>query len=285
MIKCGIDIGGTGIKFGIFNDLELVKEFSIPTTKKLEEFCQNIANAIKENYDYKKIEKYIIAIPGAIKDDVVIYAPNTNIVGLNLRKELKALLGEATYIIENDANLAALAEARLTNTKNLVLLTLGTGLGGGIVINNEIYNMNGFAGEVGHIKVNFSKDARQCGCSKRGCAETYVSAGGLVYDYNRRHNTKISAKDFFTKVDAKEEDAIEDLKSYARYLGLVISQITQVLAIDDVRFAGGVSLAADYFLDDVIKAYKEYSIIPLANIKISQAKLKNEAGIYSAKYL
>ena len=285
MIKCGIDIGGTGVKFGIFDNEKLIKDFSIKTPKIKEEFTKLVAQAIKENYDYKKIEKYVIAIPGAVKNDTVIHAPNTNIVGINLKKDLSLLLENQNFIIENDANLAALAEARFTKTKNLLLLTLGTRIGGGIIIDDKIYSMNGFGGEVGHMKIDFSPNARLCGCGKRGCAETYGSAGGLVKSYNERHNTNFSAKELVDLARAGDKEALDELNLYGKRLGLLVANITQVLDIDDIRFAGGVSLAFDLFKDSLIKAYKENVITPVENYSISQAKLKNSAGIFSAAYL
>ncbi|MGM9971987.1 MAG: ROK family protein [Anaeroplasmataceae bacterium] len=286
MIKCGIDIGGTNIKFGFFDeDNNLILFKKIKTSKNIDEIIPSIITTITRSYKPSDIIGYTVAIPGVIKDDIVIYAPNTNIVGLNIYKELSTELSNNNIIVENDANLAALAESRYTNTKDLVLITLGTGMGGGIVIDNKLYNNNGFAGEIGHIKVDFKMDARVCGCGKKGCAEAYCSAKNIVLDYNKKHNTNINSYELFKLAHKNDYDAISAINYASRKLAIAISNICATLAIKDIRIAGGLSNGKDDLLKRVRRYFLEYALPNLSDTKITVASLGSEAGIYACKYL
>lgn len=286
MIKCGIDLGGTNIKFGFFKGNILINNFSVKTPKESELIVETIINNIKNNYDLKEIEKYSVCIPGVINNDIVVLAPNTNIVGLNLSKILKDGLENNNIIIENDANLAALAEARATKTRDLVLITLGTGVGGGIVINNELYNKNGFAGEIGHMKVEFGPFARKCACGCYGCVECYCSAKNMPIEYNIKNHTRLNSKQLFDLYEKNNKDAIKNVEHFARYLGILIANINQVLAINEFRIGGGLSHASNLFLD---KVYKYYKMNVINNLKetcnIRRAKLDSSAGIYAVLYI
>lgn len=286
MIKCGIDLGGTNIKFGFFKNDELIFNTSIKTPKEDGEIVDAIVNLVKLNYDLKEIEKYTVCIPGVIDNNIVVLAPNTNIKGLNLYELLSRGLENKNILIENDANLAALAEARATNTKDLVLITLGTGVGGGLVINNELYNKNGFAGEIGHMKVEFGAFARRCGCGSYGCAECYCSAKNMPLEYNMLKHTKLNSKQLFDLYQKKDPLAVRNVEHFARYLGILIANINQLLAINEFRIGGGLSHATNLFID---KVYKYYKINVIQNLKdtchISKAKLNSSAGIYAVLYV
>ena len=284
MIRCGIDIGGTNIKFGFFNDEKLFYDFSIKTPE--DNIAEETVKAIKSKKNSELIERYVVCIPGEILNDVVVFAPNTNIVGVNLYKILSEGLNCKDIIIENDANLAALAEARATKTNDLVLITLGTGLGGGIVIDNKLYNKNAFAGEIGHIKVEFGPHARYCTCGGYGCVEAYCSAKNMPYEYNRKHHTEFNSKQIFDLYKENDPDAIKCVEHFSRYLGILIADINQVLCINEFRIGGGLSNVGDLFLDKVMKYYQMNAIPSLKNsCKIETAKLASKAGIYAALYI
>ncbi len=286
MIKCGIDLGGTNIKFGFFNDQELVYNTSIKTPKESNQIVESIIEVVKQNYSLKEIEKYSVCIPGVIVNNIVVLAPNTNIKGLNLYELLSCGLENKNIVIENDANLAALAEARATNSSNLVLITLGTGVGGGIVIDNKLYNKNGFAGEIGHMKVEFGPYARKCACGSYGCAECYCSAKNMPAEYNYLHHKKLNSKQLFDLYKKKDVDAIKNVEHFARYLGILIANINQLLCINEFRIGGGLSHATNLFIDKVYKYYK-MNVIP--NLKetcnIKKATLTSSAGIYAVLYI
>lgn len=286
MIKCGIDLGGTNIKFGFFKENELIFDASIKTPKEKNDIVNAIVNFVKTNYNLKDIEKYTICIPGVIDNNIVVLAPNTNIKGLNLYELLSERLENKNILIENDANLAALAEARATQTKDLVLITLGTGVGGGIVINNELYNKNGFAGEIGHMKVEFGTHARRCGCGAYGCVECYCSAKNIPREYNFLKHTKLNSKQLFDLYITKDPVAVKNVEHFSRYLGILIANMNQILAINEFRIGGGLSHASDLFID---KVYKYYKMNVIQNLKetchIKKAKLNSSAGIYAALYV
>lgn len=285
MIKCGIDIGGTNIKFGFFeNDIKL-KFFRIKTPKCKSDILLSIKKAIIKNYNLNEIIGYSVAIPGVIKNGVVIYAPNTDIVGIELEKELKSMLENDNIIIDNDANIQALAEARYTNTENLLLLTLGTGFGGGIIINGKLWNHNGFAGEVGHIKVHFGSKSRKCGCGKYGCVESYVSCRAIVKEYNDTTGKSVNSKQLFDLAREKDELARKCIRDCARYLAIAIADLVCTLGIKDVRIAGGLGNAGDVFLRQVRYYYPMYCLPNMEDIKIEKAKLAYEAGVHAVKYL
>lgn len=285
MIKCGIDIGGTNIKVGFFNESELFYTFQFKTPKKREEVLPTLVKEIKSKRNSEQIEKYVICIPGVVKDNVVIFAPNLNIVGINLYDELSKAFKCNNILVENDANLAALAESKASGCDNLCLITLGTGVGAGIIINGKILNLNGFTGEIGHLKVEFGPKARRCTCGRYGCAEMYVSAKNMPIEYNKNHHTRLNSKEIFDLYEQGDKDAIKCVEHFARYLGILISNCNQVLGINEFRIGGGLSLACDQFIDLVYKYYKLNSVDGLMSCNISKAYLENKAGIYAAIYL
>lgn len=286
MFKVGIDLGGTNIKFGFFDlNSNLIEKRSKKTSKIKDEIVSDIINEIKKVIKDDKVLGITLAIPGVILNDKVIYAPNTNILDLNFKEILEKEFNTKNIIIDNDANLAALAEAKLTNTKDLVLITLGTGVGGGIVIDNKIHNLNGFAGEIGHIKVDLSKNARLCGCGKKGCLEAYSSAKTIVLEFNTKANANINSVNLMHLFRNNNSLAKLTVKNSMKRLALAISNISATLGIKDFRLSGGLSNASDVIIPLVNKYYKEYALKDLEDAKIDVAKLGSEAGIYAAKYL
>jgi glucokinase len=285
MVKCGIDIGGTNIKFGFFDmNNNLILEKSIPTSQNQEEIIKDIIETVKKSYDIKDILGYSVAIPGVCENNICVYAPNTNIVGLNFYEELSIAFENQNIIIDNDANLAALAEAKLTNTKDLIMITLGTGVGGGIVIDGNIYNKNGFAGEIGHIKVNLTKYARLCGCGQKGCLEAYASARTICKTYEEKTKRQITS---FKLFDLWHKSKLCELSINigAKSLGIAIANITTTLAIKEIRISGGLINVGTEFLELIRKYYKEYCLPSLSNVNINYASLGSKAGIYACKYL
>ncbi len=285
MYKCGIDIGGTNIKFGVFENEKKVSFFKIKTPNEKNEIVPAIANEIKSRFKLSDILGYSIAIPGVLKDGVVVYAPNTNIVGLHLMEEFKNSLENNNIIIENDANLQALAEARNSKVNDLILLTIGTGLGGGIIIDGNVHNKNGYAGEIGHIKVHFGNNTRKCTCGKLGCSEAYVSCSAIVKEYNDIKGTSINSKELFDLAKQGDKLAFKCINDCAKYTAITIADIVAVLGIKTVRIAGGLSNAGEFFLRRVRAHYPKYSVKNMEDISISRASLKYEAGVYAALYV
>lgn len=285
MLKCGIDIGGTNIKIGFFEDDKKVDLIVFKTPKEHDRIISTIVDVIKRKYNPKNILGYTVAIPGVVLNDVVVFAPNTDIFGLNFKEELGRQLNNQNIIVENDANLQAMAEARATKLYDLILISIGTGLGGGIIIDGKLLNKNGFAGEIGHIKVHFGANSRMCGCGKLGCSEAYVSCKAIVKEYNEVNHTSINSKELFDLARAKDKLAIKCINDCARYLAITIATVVATTGIKEVHIAGGLSNAGEVFLRRVRYFYPKYCVRNMEDVKIKQAYLQYEAGTHAAKYL
>lgn len=285
MLKCGIDIGGTNIKIGFFEDDKKVDSIVFKTPKEHDRIISTIVDVIKRKYNPKNILGYTCAIPGVVLNDVVVFAPNTDIFGLNFKEELGRQLNNQNIIVENDANLQAMAEARATKLYDLILISIGTGLGGGIIIDGKLLNKNGFAGEIGHIKVHFGANSRMCGCGKLGCSEAYVSCKAIVKEYNEVNHTSINSKELFDLARAKDKLAIKCINDCARYLAITIATVVATTGIKEVHIAGGLSNAGEVFLRRVRYFYPKYCVRNMEDVKIKQAYLQYEAGTHAAKYL
>lgn len=285
MLKCGIDIGGTNIKIGFFENDKKVDSIVFKTPKEHDRIISTIVDVIKRKYNPKNILGYTVAIPGVVLNDVVVFAPNTDIFGLNFKEELGRQLNNQNIIVENDANLQAMAEARATKLYDLILISIGTGLGGGIIIDGKLLNKNGFAGEIGHIKVHFGANSRMCGCGKLGCSEAYVSCKAIVKEYNEVNHTSINSKELFDLARAKDKLAIKCINDCARYLAITIATVVATTGIKEVHIAGGLSNAGEVFLRRVRYFYPKYCVRNMEDVKIKQAYLQYEAGTHAAKYL
>lgn len=285
MLKCGIDIGGTNIKIDFFEDDKKVDSIVFKTPKEHDRIISTIVDVIKRKYNPKNILGYTVAIPGVVLNDVVVFAPNTDIFGLNFKEELGRQLNNQNIIVENDANLQAMAEARATKLYDLILISIGTGLGGGIIIDGKLLNKNGFAGEIGHIKVHFGANSRMCGCGKLGCSEAYVSCKAIVKEYNEVNHTSINSKELFDLARAKDKLAIKCINDCARYLAITIATVVATTGIKEVHIAGGLSNAGEVFLRRVRYFYPKYCVRNMEDVKIKQAYLQYEAGTHAAKYL
>lgn len=285
MLKCGIDIGGTNIKIGFFENDKKVDSIVFKTPKEHDRIISTIVDVIKRKYNPKNILGYTVAIPGVVLNDVVVFAPNTDIFGLNFKEELGRQLNNQNIIVENDANLQAMAESRATKLYDLILISIGTGLGGGIIIDGKLLNKNGFAGEIWHIKVHFGANSRMCGCGKLGCSEAYVSCKAIVKEYNEVNHTSINSKELFDLARAKDKLAIKCINDCARYLAITIATVVATTGIKEVHIAGGLSNAGEVFLRRVRYFYPKYCVRNMEDVKIKQAYLQYEAGTHAAKYL
>lgn len=284
MFKCGIDIGGTNIKIAFFEE-DKEQFIQIKTPKEMDEFIPLIKKTILKYHSLNEIIGYVVSIPGVVENGVVVYAPNTNILGLNIESNIKKQLQNNNVIIENDANIQAMTESRITGLNDLILLTIGTGLGGGIIIDGKLLNKNGYAGEVGHIKVHFGKNSRRCGCGKLGCVEAYVSARAIVKDYNDTKNVSINSKNLIDLAKKGDKLALKCIADCARYLSVAIADIVSVTGIKNIRIAGGLSNAGDYFIRFVRKYYPNYSVLNMEQVSIEAATYRSKTGSYAAKYI
>ena len=301
----GIDVGGTTVKMGLFTtEGELLDKWEIPTRK--EDGGAYILNDVAASVEAKLAEKNIakedvagagIGVPGPTLDTgYVSICVNLGWKDKNPANELSELLSIPVKA-GNDANVAALGEMWKGGGEgylDVVLLTLGTGVGGGIIINGEIApSHRGVGGELGHITVNPDEEAT-CNCGNHGCLERYASATGVVRiakkllaaskeESSLRTLETVTAKDVFDAAKAGDHLAVEAVEVLGKYLGLVVANVALTVDPDVFVIGGGVSKAGQVLIDVITKYYHKFAkIIGDNKAKVVLAKLGNDAGIYGA---
>lgn len=298
----GVDIGGTTVKIGIFtDDGKLLDKWEIPT--RTDEGGKYILSDIAESVEDRRVEMGIdkkdvlgvgMGVPGPVRSDgTVLRCVNLGWGIFNVEEELSKLTG---YVVKagNDANMAALGEMWQGGGKghrNIVMVTLGTGVGGGIIINGKmISGVNGAGGEIGHICVNDS-ETEKCGCGNTGCLEQYTSATGIVRSANILLNTTdkpsklrtvqyISAKEIFDAAKDGDELAASLVENHGKVLGKALAQIACVVDPEIFVIGGGVSRAGDILVDTTKKYFLEYAFHACRTTQFALATLGNDAGIY-----
>ena len=311
MYYIGIDLGGTNIAVGLVNEEgRIIAKTETPTlaSRPYPELVRDMALCICKVMDEAgatetDVQSIGIGIPGiADKDGVVIFCTNLGWRNVPLRAELQQYLNKPVYI-DNDATVAGWAEFKAgvsRNTNSSVFLTLGTGLGSGIVINGRIWaGAHGAGGELGHLIVDV--DGVPCTCGKRGCSERYCSATAIIRMAReacvdapgcaimRAVNgdpDKINAKVVFDAAKEGDTVAMQVFNRYVKYLTIVINNVISSLDPDMIILGGGVSRAGDFLLDAVKAALPEYLFYPsLGYPELRIASLGNEAGIIGAALL
>lgn len=300
----GIDLGGTTIKFGLFSITgRLLEKWHIDTNKAEQgsRIIPNIAAALKVKLDEYKIEpseiKGIgIGIPGpVINAGFVPVCVNLGWVNVSVAEELKRRTGIPVKV-ENDANAAVMGEmwqGSGKGYKNLVMLTIGTGIGGGVVINEKIVSGRfGAAGEFGHMSV-VPDETEICGCGRKGCLEQVASATGIVKEEVKllanntshsvlRNSEALTALEIFNAAKDNDPLAVQVVEKAGKYLGIAMASITSALDPDVFILGGGVSGAGQYLIDVITRHYKENVFYVSSNTEIKLATLGNDAGIYGA---
>ena len=302
----GVDIGGTTVKMGLFQeDGTVLDKWEIVTRAENEgaAILPDIAKAIAKKLAEKAIAKEEVVgvgvgVPAPVTDDGVVQkTANLGWGYKEVRKELEELTGLRAKI-GNDANVAALGEMWKgggAGNKNMVMVTLGTGVGGGIIINGNILTgTNGAGGEIGHLSVN-DEETECCGCGKKGCLEQYASATGIVRIAKQKlagfsgitvlNAETVSAKDVFDAVKAGDEAAIEVAKEFGKYLGHALANVSALVDPSIYVIGGGVSRAGEILFDYIKAPYIEKSFFANKDVKFALAELGNDAGIYGAAKL
>ena len=302
----GIDLGGTTVKMGLFHfDGELVEKWEIVTRK--EDSGEHILPDIAESVEKKMKEHHItkedvlgvgLGIPAPVSETGIVQATaNLGWGYKEVRHELAELL-KMKVTVGNDANVAALGEMWKgggMGHRNMVMVTLGTGVGGGIIINGDIVvGGHGAGGEIGHICVNYNETIK-CGCGNRGCLEQYASATGIVRLAKERleNNTDktildlndISAKTVFDAVKEKDSVAMEIATELGKYHGHALANIAAAEDPEVIVIGGGVSKAGEILLDYVSKPFAERAMFANKDCRFELARLGNDAGIYGAAKL
>lgn len=292
----GVDVGGTTVKMGLFSDTgELLEKWEIPT--RLENQGSYILADIVDSIEEKRAERggnikgIGVGIPGPVTDDgVVLKCANLGWDVFSVKNELAGLTGVGNVKVANDANVAALGEMWKGGGRgydSIVMVTLGTGVGGGIIQQGKILTgSKGAGGEIGHTKVN-PKETEICGCGNKGCLEQYASATGIVRmakeglrEDSCLTKQKITAKSVFDGAKAGDAYCLEIVEKFGEYLGLALSNVAHVIDPEAFVIGGGVSAAGQIILDVVEKYYNENSMYALKGRKFHLAELGNDAGIY-----
>lgn len=303
----GVDIGGTTVKMGLFQeDGKVIDKWEIVThtENEGEAILPEISDSIKEKMTEKSIEKSDVlgiglGIPAPITEDgVVVNTANLGWGYKEVRKEMEALTG-LKIATGNDANVAALGEMWLGGGKgyhNIIMVTLGTGVGGGVIIGEKcLVGTHGAGGEIGHIKVN-NEETEKCGCGRCGCLEMYASATGITRLANRRlakdekasslrNAEEISAKAVFDAVKEGDEIAKEVAMEFGEYLGSALANLAVVCDPEVVVIGGGVSKAGEILLDYITEPFAREAFFANKDTKFVLAQLGNDAGICGAARL
>ena len=300
----GVDIGGTTVKLGLFDiNGNVLDKWEIPTRTENggANILPDIAGSVRSKMSEKSIEKDDVAgvgvgAPGPVDGEGIIHkAVNLGWGEMNLKKELTRLLDGMRVEGGNDANVAALGEMWKgggQGYQNLVAVTLGTGVGGGVIINGKIMTgATGSGGEIGHIHVE-DHESDACGCGNYGCLEEYASATGVVRLANRKLKSsdkdsvlrqgEVSAKAVFDAVKAGDELAMEIAEQFGDYLGKGLAVIAGVINPEIFVIGGGVSKAGEVLFEYIRPTFDKTVFHACRNTKFALAILGNDAGIYGA---
>lgn len=299
----GIDIGGTTVKCGLFTVKgELLEKWEIPTRTENNgaAILPDVADTVLKKIQEKGLAKEEIAgigigVPGPVNEQgEVPGAVNLHWGYVNLVGDMEKMTGLKVKA-GNDANVAALGEMWKgggAGCQSIVMVTLGTGVGGGIINNGKIVTgAHGAGGEIGHIHVTDDVECN-CNCGNHGCLEQVTSATGITYLANRRlkkndrpsmlRGGEVNAKTVFDAVKAGDELAKEVAEEFGKYLGTALASVACVADPEVFVIGGGVSKAGQIILDYIKKYYAQYAFMTCKQAGFALAKLGNDAGIYGA---
>ena len=299
----GVDIGGTTVKMGLFEeDGKILDKWEIvtDTSEEGKAVLPNIASSIAAKISEHGLDKRDVlgigaGVPAPVNSEGIVNgSANLGWKYKEVKKELEELTGLSAYI-GNDANVAALGEMWKgggEGEKNMIMVTLGTGVGGGVIIDGKmLVGANGAGGEIGHICVNYS-EKDQCGCGNRGCLEQYASATGIVRLAKQKlgqemrstvlNKEDVTAKDVFDAVKAGDEVAQEIAVEFGRYLGYGLANLAAVVDPAVFVIGGGVSKAGEVLLSYIEKPFMERAFFANRNVRFVLAQLGNDAGICGA---
>lgn len=302
----GLDVGGTSVKVGLFlQDGTLVGKGSVPTPPIVDEAGYNaVTNGIGQvlaeaDATTAEVLGIGLAIPCPVPADGIIrMQANIQIDAPGLEAALHAFCPQAAVKFVNDANAAAMGELWTGAAKgraSLVFVTIGTGVGGGVVIDGKVVaGAFGAGGEIGHLCMNPNEE-RACGCGGKGHLEQYASATGVVSNYLAECEARgvepieltgpSDSKDVFQACREGDEVALAAMRTMADYLGRALSLVANVVDPELFLLGGGASASADVYLETLVEQYRAYAINVNADTPIEVASLGNDAGIYGAAYV
>lgn len=312
MMNIGIDVGGMTIKSGIVDEnCNIIETLIIPTEveKGFEKIAQNMVDMInnivkKAKLTLNDIDTIGVGIPGVADENGKIhFATNLYWADVDLGKILRDNFPSQKIYVENDATVACVAEysfGSIKGVKNAIMLTLGTGVGGGIIINGEKYSgSNGIGSEIGHMVINNGDNFYECSCGNNGCFETYCSALAIIkyaqklledgaYSEKLKDMKKedITAKLIFEGYEEKDELCVKVVDRFIDNLSIGIANLINIFAPEFITLGGGVANSYNLYIDELYKKVQEKIIfkkLPFA--RIVKAQLGNDAGIIGAAML
>jgi glucokinase len=291
-LYAGIDLGGTQLKYGLINEEEqVVFHHSTKTPNSIPELMELIQQLIQNlrNQNSQPLVSVGFGFPGiyAHREQRILQSPNyPSIENFDLVPALSAFI-DIPFFIDNDANMAAYGEYKMGAAKDahsLVLLTIGSGVGTGIIIEGRLWQgACGFAGELGHATVN--PDGEKCNCGSLGCLETEVSGPKIVKNFQglTRSRQTLTSKEIFLKAQAGDKAALEAFSQAGRFLGIGIAIAINVLNPEKVILGGGVMKAGDILLHSALQEARKRSYkYAFECCTIQRARLGNRAGFMGA---
>ena len=302
----GVDIGGTTVKMGLLEEEGKIVdkwEITTDTSEEGKAILPNVAASIENKMKEHGLTKEDIIGVGAgvpapvTAEGIVNGSANLGWNYKEVKKELEELTGMKACI-GNDANVAALGEMWKgggAGEMNVIMVTLGTGVGGGVIINGKVLvGANGAGGEIGHLCVNY-EEKDKCGCGNCGCLEQYASATGIVRLAKKKLGQElrptiltkedVTAKDVFDAVKAGDETAKEIAVEFGRYLGYALANLAAVLDPAVIVIGGGVPKAGGVLIPYIREPFMERAFFANRNVKFALATLGNDAGICGAAKL
>ena len=308
MLTLGIDVGGTNIRFGVFDGLVLVEETRYQTdfsgicknhapTEAWQMILQVLAEAVSATLSkHAAIQAVGIGFPGFINPQTQTLAQSPNFPGLknvNLAVDLSRII-DKKVIVENDANAAAYGEYCLLNKPEtgMIYFGLGTGVGGGLIVPSKhlmakpLVGFHGCAMEVGHIIVE--PQGRLCGCGNQGCLEQYASASGVAISYTIQNSTKqkLTAQQIAELARVGDKDAQAAYNKAGEALAIALAHVLKVVDVPNVVIGGGMSGAWD-LMQNAFNARLEADLIPVlrGKVKVNISKSGDQAGMLGAALL
>ena len=308
----GVDLGGTNLKLGAIHETgELLEQVLLPSNTKagrddvVERLCKAIMELARRWEKQHQLAGIGVGIAGImrLKEGVVIAAPNLpGWEGFPIRNQIQKEL-KAPFVLENDANAAALGEKWLgaaQEIENFAFLTLGTGIGGGLILNGKIWHgMSGMAGELGHV--NIRPEGRLCNCGSHGCLESYSSGTAVVKSVKElvesgrasqklrslvESNKVLKADAIFRLAMRGDDSSILVFREMGRALGIAIAGFIHSLDIESVVLGGGATASWDAFQETMFEEVHRNSFIQRVDPRqIVRSRLGSQAGIFGAAYL
>lgn len=297
MVSLGIDIGGTSAKIGIVDkENKVIAETKVVTgVKKAEEIIENIAKAAlqlmeEHNISMEQCGKVGVGVPGLVdkKEGMVLYSNNLQWENVKLAEEFKKYL-PLPVSIANDADCAALGEAVAgagRGVQNLVMLTLGTGVGGGVILNGQLFTGSILGGiELGHMVIH--EKGELCTCGRRGCLEAYASATAMRREAKKAYGTSLEPLEIFEKANANDEKAKAIVHNYIQDLGTGVINLVNVFRPERIIFGGGIAAQGEVILKPIRERMEKesfggnYSEVP----ELVIAEMENQAGMIGAANL